>query len=401
MPPPRLAALIAIGTLVAPEAETKPAVELAKAWNDPDGYADAHARELEARGIEGPVDHLPWIALIEILAAARALVEIDRRPDIEPDAEPGAEPGAEPLAQLDAEGLRRAIEQLAGCPRGAFAWMKHDAELAERSTAELCELAGKALLARGVQLAQLGDEVLGRCLIVVPEAHAGELVKLVRAAGYGEAVLFTGARLTKATKDRTSAARHAARHGPLGPAAQGPHAAGAPHAALGSGAGAGAVRYFARGKETWTVSAAGAELETCYEKPRVKYYVHHYFDDAAAARAGLARQLAEWTSAGFREVDHAGFAALPHAETQYINWTAPFPDDASYVVEGKEIVRCTELRGDAVVEAAGTIGYNFGERQRVYHCQTAAAAQKRYAQRVAAEAHFPAISRAEVIKRYR
>ena len=217
-------------------------------------------------------------------------------------------------------------------------------------------------------------------------------------------MLFTGARLTKATRDRTAAAKHAARqtsHGsPTQRASQSTEGTGAAGAS-GAQRGAAAVRYFARGKESWTVSATGAELETCYEKPRVKYYVHHYFDDAPAARAGLLRQLAEWTAAGFREVDHAGFAALPHADTQYINWTAPFPDDASYVVEGKEIVRCTELRGETVVEAAGTIGYNFGERQRVYHCQTAVAAQKRYAQHVAADAHFPAISRAEVIKRYR
>jgi hypothetical protein len=266
--------------------------------------------------------------------------------------------------------------------------------------AELCELAGKALLAKGVQLAQLG-EALGRCLVVVPEAHATELVKLARTAGYGEAVLFTGARLTKATKDRTAAARQAARHTSQDSQTSRTSQASPSQTSGDAQRRATAPRYFARGKESWTVRAAGAELETCYEKPRVKYYVHHYFDDAAAARAGLLRQLAEWTAAGFREVDHAAFEALPHADTPYINWTAPFPDDASYVVEGKEIVRCTELRGEAIVETAGTIGYNFGERQRVYHCKTAAAAQKRYAEHVAADAHFPAISRAEVIRRYR
>jgi hypothetical protein len=388
MPPPRLDALIAIASLVAPDAATAP--EISRAWNDPEGYADAHADELEARGVDGPVDHLPWIALTLVLAGARGLVELDREPGDDRAGEPGSEPGSErDGAELDAETLRRAIERLAGCPRGAFAWMKHDAEIAERSTAELCELTGKALLAKGVQLAQLDGPELRRGLVVVPEAHAAELVKLVRAAGYGEAVLVTGARLTKATKDRTAAARHAASQAPPTSTAADPQRR------------TSATRYFGRGKESWTVSASGAELETCYEKPRVKYYVHHYFDDAAAARAGLARQLAEWTAAGFREVDHAAFEALPHADTQYINWTAPFPDNASYVVEGKEIVRCTELRGDAIVEAAGTIGYNFGERQRVYHCNSAASAQKRYAQHVAADAHFPAISRADVIKRYR
>ena len=371
MPSKQLDALTAIAGLLAPGA--KRTGDLAKAWDDPDDYADDHAAELELRGVDGPVDHLPWLALIELLAHADALVELDT------DAAP------------DPEALRRAIERLEGCPRGAFAWMKHDAELAERSTAELLELAGKALLAKRVQLVQLGGEALRLCLVVVPAARAAELVKLVKLAGYGDAALLTGARLTKATKDRTIAAKRATRK------------AGARNGQRP----AQALRYFARGKETWTLSVpdagadAEAKYETCYEKPRVKYYVHHYFDDAAAARAGLKRQVAEWVAGGFRELDHAAFAALPHAETAYINWTGPFPEDASYVVEGKEIVRCLELRGDAIIESAGTIGYNFGELQSVYHCKTAAAAAKRHAQHLAADAHFPAIARGEVIKRYR
>ena len=364
----QLDALTAIAALLAPGA--KRAGDLAKAWDDPDDYADDHAAELELRGIDGVVDHLPWLALIELLAHADALVELDGAPD--------------------AETLRRAIERLEGCPRGAFAWMKHDAELAERSPAELLELAGKALLAKRVQLVQLDGEALRLCLVVVAAARAAELVKLAKAAGYGDATRLTGARLTKATKDRTAAAKRASR---TASARNGKHAQ--------------TVRYFARGKETWTVSVpdagddAEAKYETCYEKPRVKYYVHHYFDDAAAARAGLKRQLAEWAAAGFHELDQAEFAALPHADTAYINWTGPFPEDASYVVEGKEIVRCLELRGEAIVESAGTIGYNFGELQSVYHCKTAAAAAKRHAQHLAADAHFPAIARAEVVRRYR
>jgi hypothetical protein len=370
MPPKRLDALIAIGKLIAPKATL--ADELTAALEDPEGYVDAFAEELEPRGLVpgsyGPVDHLPWVALVRGLAHADAAVELDDH--------------------TDAETVRRSIEQLGGCPRGAFAWMKHDGELAERSTEELVELTGKALLAKGAQLAELDAEANRRWLVVVSEARAAELVKLGKTAGYRGIELVTGARLHKATKDRIAAAKQAARRTTREPKRP-----------------ARTLRYFARGKETWTVGAAegAAEgaFETCYEKPRVKYYVRHYFDDAAAARAGLKRQLAEWTAAGFREVGHAAFEALPHADAPYINWTAPFPDDASYVVEGKEIVRCTELRGDAIVQAAGTIGYNFGELQSVYHCKTAAAAAKRYAQHLAADAHFPAISRAEVVKRYR
>jgi hypothetical protein len=366
MPAARLDALIAIGKLIAPKA--KIAEEVAYALDDPEGYVDAYAEELEPRGIDGPVDHLPWVALVRALTHAGAVAEIE---------------GA-----MDAEAMRRAIEPHGACPRGAFAWMKHDAELGERSPEELIELTGKALLAKGAQLAQLDGEGSRRWLAVVPETRAAELVKLGKAAGGRGTLLVTGARLQKATKDRVAAAKHAARQ--AAPGARRPGKT---------------LRYFARGKETWTIGAAEAgteaAFETCYEKPRMKYYVRHYFDDAAAARAGQKRQLAEWTAAGFREIDQAQFEALPHAATQYINWTAPFPDDASYVVEGKEIVRCTELRGDAIVQAAGTIGYNFGELQSVYHCKTEAAAAKRYAQHIAADAHFPAISRAEVVKRYR
>ena len=369
MPAARLDVLIAIGKLIAPNAKLDD--ELAQALEDPEGYVDAHAQELDQRGLRGsdpPVDHLPWVALVVALARAGAVVELDDH--------------------TDAETVRRSIEHLEACPRGAFAWMKHDAELGDRSTEELVELAGKALLAKGAQLAQLDGEANRRWLVVVPEARAAQLVKLGKAAGYHGVLPVSGARLHKATKDRVAAARHAAR--------QSARDARRPGKTL---------RYFARGKETWTMTAAEASteaaFETCYEKPRVKYYVHHYFDDAAAARAGQKRQLAEWAAAGFHEIDQARFEALPHAGTPYINWTAPFPADASYVVEGKEIVRCTELRGDAIVQAAGTIGYNFGELQSVYHCKTAAAAARRYAQHVAADAHFPAISRAEVVKRYR
>jgi len=378
MPPARFPALLAIGTLIAPKARL--AGELEAALKDPEDYIDDHAKELAERGIHEPVDHLPWVALVRGLALAQAVATLD--------------------GHADAEAVRRSIEALGGCPRGAFTWMKHDGELADRSTEELLELAGKALLGKGAQLVQLDGDADHRWLVVIPRADAGELMKLGKAAGYRRIALFTGAGLIKATKDRARAAKHASQT-----------------SARGANRPARTRRYFARGKETWTISVteadtatnpgakaaanAGAMFETCYEKPRVLYYVHHHFDDAAARRAGQKRLLAEWEAAGFREVDQATFEALPHAGTPYINWTAPFPDDASYVVEGKEIVRCTELRGDAVIQTAGTIGYNFGELQTVYHCKTESAAARRYAQHVAADAHFPAISRAEVVKRYR
>jgi hypothetical protein len=378
MPPARFPALLAIGTLIAPKARL--AGELEAALKDPEDYVDDHAKELAERGIDEPVDHLPWVALVRGLVEAQAVATL---------------PG-----HGDAETVRRSIEALEGCPRGAFSWMKHDAELAERSTEELLELTGKALLGKGAQLVQLDGDADHRWLAVIPRADAGELVKLGKAAGYRRIALFTGAGLIKATKDRARTARRASQTSARNAKRPAP-----------------TRRYFARGKETWTISVtetepaasagkkpaadAGTMFETCYEKPRVLYYVHHHFDDAAARRAGQKRLLAEWEAAGFREVDQATFEALPHAGTPYINWTAPFPDDASYVVEGKEIVRCTELRGDAVIQTAGTIGYNFGELQTVYHCKTEGAAARRYAQHVAADAHFPALSRAEVVKRYR
>lgn len=366
MPSKRLDALLAIGKLIAPKAKLTD--ELVFALEDPERYADAYARELDDRepgtGIDGPDDDLPWGALVRGLAHAGAVAELDDN--------------------SGAETVRRSIEQLDGCPRGAFAWMKHDRELDDRSTEELLELAGKALLGKTAQLVQLDGDGHRRWLVVVPQAQTTELAKLSRTAGHRGIALITGAHLTKATRDRAAAAKQAARRTPREPERP-----------------ARTLRYFARGKESWTMSVAETGFETCYEKPRVKYYVHHYFDDAAAARAGQKRQLAAWAKTGFREVDQARFDALPHADTPYINWIGPFPDDASYVVEGKEIVRMTELRGDTIVQAAGTIGYHFGELQNVYHCKTAAAAALRYAQHVAADAHLPAISRAEVIERYR
>ena len=126
MPPARLPALLAIGTSIAPNA--KLAGELKAALEHPEDYVDAHAKELDERGIHEPVDHLPWVALVRGLALAQAVATLD--------------------GHRDAETVRRSIEALDSCPRGAFTWMKHDAELADRSTAELLELTGKALLAK-------------------------------------------------------------------------------------------------------------------------------------------------------------------------------------------------------------------------------------------------------------
>jgi len=145
MPRKRLDALIAIGQLIAPKARL--ADELVQACEAPEDYADAFAGQLDdgdpEAGRAGPID-LPWTALIRGLGRAGAVVELD--------------------GSAGAEALRRSLEQLEGCPRGAFAWMKHDGELADRSTAELVELAGKSLLARGAVLAALAGQARRRDL---------------------------------------------------------------------------------------------------------------------------------------------------------------------------------------------------------------------------------------------
>ncbi|MBA3542049.1 MAG: hypothetical protein H0T79_20705 [Deltaproteobacteria bacterium] len=326
----------------------------------PAAYVEDHAEELGNRNIKEPKSDLAWVALVDRLAELGALAEIDWK--------------------TAPEDLASSITKIKGCPRSAFAWMKHDDELDERSTEELLELAGKHLLAKDFQLASL--DIASDCypLVLVPADRVPELVKLGKTAGY-RIDLFTGAKAAKATKDRVAGARKRANVNTSEPARD--------------------FRFFARGKESWYFSVGETAIDTGYEKPRVKFNVSHYFTDTAATKAFGKHLIADWASAGFSEIDEEDYDALPHAETAYVNWTGPFPADATFVLDGKSVVRSLELRDKTVVETGGTIGYNFGELQKHSHFANAAVASKQYSARLASYAHLPKITRADLAKRYK
>jgi hypothetical protein len=156
-----------------------------------------------------------------------------------------------------------------------------------------------------------------------------------------------------------------------------------------------------RGKESWYFALGQTAIDTGYEKPRVKFNVSHDFTDGAATKAFGKHLIAEWVASGFSEVDEADYDELPHAELPYINWTAPFPADAVFMLDGRALVRSMALRDKTVVETGGTIGYNFGELQRHAHFASAPIAAKQYSARLASYAHLPKITRADLAKRYK
>ncbi|WP_405634063.1 hypothetical protein OG543_00475 [Streptomyces sp. NBC_01178] len=74
--------LAEIASLLAP-AHPGVADEVLRAHDDPNGYVSAFEDRLEERGIDEPVDNLPWIALIDALAARGLLAEFDWKEDAE------------------------------------------------------------------------------------------------------------------------------------------------------------------------------------------------------------------------------------------------------------------------------------------------------------------------------
>ena len=173
-------ALLAIARLLAPSARRIPGA-VTQAATQPAAYHRAHAARLAERNIDVPGPSLPWIALVDGLIAAKACHEIDWK--------------------TDAENVAWAIGTVRGVPRGAFAWMKQETDLDDRSTWELLEMSGQRLREGGLQLAQLDISSDSHCLVVVAVADAPKLVALAKTARFGDVDLF-GDDLAAATKDR-------------------------------------------------------------------------------------------------------------------------------------------------------------------------------------------------------
>jgi hypothetical protein len=355
----RLDALIALATLLAPKAR-KLCARVTLAFDEPKAYVKKHASHLSERGIEEPIPSLPWFALIDGLADEKATFGIDWK--------------------TDAEDLKWAVRQIRGCPARAFAWMKRDEELEERSTWELLELSGKHLREQQVQLVSLDTDADEYNLALVPLELVTKIVRLATKAKYGRIDRFTGQQLTAATKDRIARAKKAK--------AEAARPVPKPK-----------WDKYAKGKHTRAVKKAVTAYDIDCYGPGVKWFEMHYWPSAAAARDGLQVLLAQWAEDGFRKVTkrEADEIEAGHGKPDPI---LPFSPTASYFSDRK-LIRSVDLRDDCVVTTNGVTRESYGDVVSFHHERSPAAARARFNQVLAEyKAHGKPIARDKLLLKY-
>lgn len=161
MTAPARDALVAVATLLAPEApqvRTLPAAAI----DDAGAYVAEHADRLDNRGIDEPFPLLPWIALIDALADHGLLAEVDWK-----------EAADEIAGQLRALGSAPSADEL---------WTS--LAQSELPTHEFLETAGGRLLGTGTALAVLDIESDCYPLVLLPATRADDLVASAKAAGF-------------------------------------------------------------------------------------------------------------------------------------------------------------------------------------------------------------------------
>jgi hypothetical protein len=168
VPPTARDALIAIAALLAP-GEPAVADRVAHAHTDPDGYLQAHAGQLDERGIDEPIPELAWIALVDALTDHGLLAEVDWKEDTD-----------EIIAQL---------RDLHSNPAQPEAWTWLATADTDLETYDFLELAGGELLDTGTALAVLDIESDCYPLVLLPADRADELVNLATTAGFTAEVL--------------------------------------------------------------------------------------------------------------------------------------------------------------------------------------------------------------------
>jgi hypothetical protein len=303
-------------------------------------------------------DDLPWIALVEELEAARALVEIDWK--------------------TDADDFVRALRKL----RRGFSLPRDPGGYDERSTWELLEIAGARLRAERVRLAALDIGSDSYCLVIVPVGQVAELVKLAKRAKYGTIDLF-GDDLAAATKDRIARVKRYEREDAREATRKTPP-----------------WTMYARGDETWNISVAVTAFNTSYRAPGVKRYVSRTFSRPRDTDPAARRQVAEWREAGFVKLTAAqARARTVDEESAFLGWIGPFPEDGRYFVEG-EHVRWIAVRGDELVTIAGSLGKSFGEVESHYHGAKAAARSGYALEHFERSKAYEPITRAKLMQRY-
>ncbi|MFE9459589.1 hypothetical protein [Streptomyces californicus] len=158
------ASLAEIAALLAP-AHPEVADEVLRAHDDPEGYVSAFAGRLDDRGVDEPVDDLPWIALIDALTDRGLLAEFDWKED--------------------AEEIRARLAALESRP-SADPWALFAPAEAALPTYDFLHACGRRYREVGAALAVLDIDSDSDCYPVVglPAARADELALLADRAGF-------------------------------------------------------------------------------------------------------------------------------------------------------------------------------------------------------------------------
>lgn len=166
------ATLAEIASLLAP-AHPAVAEEALRAHDGPHEYVGAFGDRLAGRGIDGPVDDLAWIALIDALDAHGLLAEFDWKED--------------------AQEIRDRLRQLESRP-SVDPWVLFEAEETLLPTEKFLHACGRRYREIGAALAVL--DIGSDCYPVVGlrAARADELTALAARAGFSVQHLGVGRR---------------------------------------------------------------------------------------------------------------------------------------------------------------------------------------------------------------
>lgn len=352
----QLTALTGLVTALGGPKAKKLKADVTQAFSEPAAYVKKHQKALNERNISAPTPELPWIAVIDGLAKLKLAFGLDWK--------------------ADADDVAWAISKLGGPKKPK--WLG-DADLDDRSTWELLELAGRELGKAGKQLASLDTASDEYNLVLFSKKRLAAVKKLVKGAKQ-QLEVFTGARLAAATKQRTARDNAPARARPPEPQ----------------------WRHFAKGGETRAISVAVTGLSHDRESEKLKVFNICTFPDAATTQAAAKALTDEWLALGFKEISEAEAKARPQCTGGSIG---ELPTDASYFLEDRgavKLVHAFSLRGPVFWSTKGVAKESFGELVSVETRASEAEAKQRFehALETAKAFKWQAQTRAEVLALY-
>lgn len=351
----QLSALTGLVTALGGPKAKKLKAEVTQAFSEPATYVKKHKKALNERNISAPTPELPWISMIDGLAKLKVSFGLDWK--------------------ADAEDVAWAISKLGGPKKPK--WLA-GADLDDRSTWELLELAGKELGKAGKRLASLDTASDEYNLVLFSKKKLAGVKKLVKAAKQ-QLEIFTGARLAAATKQRI------ARDNPTPGAQPEPQ-----------------WRRFANGGEVRALMVAETGLSHDRESETVKVFTMCTYPDVATTQAQARALVEAWLALGFKEISEAQAKAIPRCAGSSIG---ELPGDASYFLEDRgavKLVHAFALRRAEFWSTKGVAKESFGELISIETRATEAEAKQRFdhALETAKAFKWQALTRAEVLALY-